>query len=56
VTELRVPVTNGKLIAEIHREAEVLDQRHEGEELIIRARMDGALAGRLKSAGAKVFI
>ena len=56
ITEIRVPVTNGKLIAEIHREAEVLDQRHEGEELIIRARMDAALAGRLKSVGAKVAI
>ncbi len=56
VTEVRLPVTNGKLIAEIHREAEVLDQRHEGEELIIRARMDAALAGRLESAGAKVAI
>ena len=54
VMELRVPVTNGKLIAEIHREAEVLDQKHEGEELIIRARMDAALAGRLRGAGAKV--
>jgi GTP-binding protein HflX len=56
ITEVRVPVTNGKLLAEIHREAEVLDQRHEGEELIIRARMDAALAGRFKSAGAKVRI
>jgi GTP-binding protein HflX len=56
VTEVRLPVTNGKLIAEIHREAEVLDQRHEGEELIICARMDAALAGRLESAGAKVAI
>jgi len=56
VTEVRVPVTNGKLIAEIHREAEVLDQRHEGEELIMRARMDAALAGRLKSSGAKLSL
>jgi GTPase len=52
--EVRLPVTDGKLLAEIHREAEVLDQRHEGEELILRARMDAALAGRLESAGAVV--
>ena len=52
--EVRLPVTDGKLLAEIHREAEVLDQRHEGEELIVRARMDAALAGRLESAGAVV--
>ena len=52
--EVRLPVTDGRLLAEIHREAEVLDQRHEGEELILHARMDAALAGRLESAGAVV--
>jgi GTP-binding protein HflX len=54
VTEVRVPVTAGKLLAEIHRDAEVLDQRHEGEEMVLRARMDAALAGRLRRAGAEV--
>jgi hypothetical protein len=44
------------MLAEIHREAEVLDQRHEGEELILHARMDAALAGRLESAGAVVTV
>jgi hypothetical protein len=51
-----LPVTNGRLLAEIHREAEVLDQSHEGEELILHARMDAALAGRLQSAGAIVTV
>lgn len=56
VTEVRLPVTDGRLLAEIHREAEVLDQRHEGEQLILHARMDAALAGRLESAGAVVTV
>lgn len=55
VTEIRLPLTDGKLLAEIHREAEVLDQRHEGDELVIQARMNPTLAGRLESAGATVL-
>ena len=54
VTEIRVPVTAGKLLAEIHRAAEVLDQMHDGDELILHARMDASVAGRLRKAGAAV--
>jgi GTP-binding protein HflX len=54
LTEVRLPLTDGKLLAEIHREAEVLDQRHEGDELVIQARMNPTLAGRLESSGATV--
>jgi GTP-binding protein HflX len=54
ITEVRLPMTDGKMLAEIHREAEVLDQRHEGGEIVIQARMHSALAGRLRSAGAIV--
>jgi GTP-binding protein HflX len=44
----------GKLLAEIHREGEVVAQRMEGERLLVEARVDDALAGRLVRAGAKV--
>jgi GTP-binding protein HflX len=54
VTEIRVPVTAGKLLAEIHRDTEVLDQTHDGDELILHARMDASVAGRLRKAGAAV--
>ena len=54
LTEIRLPATDGKLLAEIHRGGEVIDQRTDGEELVIRARVDDALAGRLKRAGAQV--
>ena len=54
ITEIRLPVTAGKLLAEIHRDTEVLDQVHEGEELILHARMDASVAGRLRKAGAAV--
>jgi GTP-binding protein HflX len=52
ITEVRLPLTDGKLLAEIHRESEVLDQYHEGDELVIHARMSATLAGRLQGTGA----
>ena len=51
LTELRLPLHDGKLLAEIHREAEVLEQRHEGEEIVVTARLGEALAGKLRRAG-----
>jgi GTPase len=54
LAEISLPATDGKLLAEIHRNGEVIEQRTEGEQLIVRARVDAALAGRLRRAGAKV--
>ncbi len=54
VSEIRLPAADGKLLAAIHREGEVLEQRTEGELLVVRARVDDALAGKLRSAGAEV--
>ncbi|MBA3340357.1 MAG: GTPase HflX [Gemmatimonadaceae bacterium] len=54
VTEIRLPLSDGRMLAEIHRESEVLEQRHEGAELVLRARVDEALAGKLRRAGASV--
>ena len=54
LSEVRIPMGDGRLLAELHRGGEVLDQRHEGEELILTARVDAALAGRLRQHGAGV--
>lgn len=54
LAEIRVSPSDGKLLAEIHRGGEVVDQRMEGERLLIRARVDDVLAGRLRRAGADV--
>ncbi len=54
VSRIRLPAGDGKLLAEIHRNGEVMEQRHEGEALILRARVDEALAGRLRRGGALV--
>ena len=52
--EIRLPLHDGKMLAEIHREAEVLEQRHEGDELVLTARIEDALAGKLRRHGAAV--
>jgi len=52
-TELRIPASDGRLLAELHRAGEVLEQRHDGNELVVRVRLDAASLGRARAAGAK---
>lgn len=54
VTEIRIRMADGKMLAKLHREAEVIDQDHDGDEIVIHARLSEALAGRLRQAGATV--
>ena len=51
VTELRIPVRDGKSLAQVHQMGEVLEQRADGDEMIVRARLDAASVGRLRQAG-----
>ena len=54
VSEIRIGAGEGRLLAEIHRLGEVVEQRTDGADLVVRARIDDALAGRLRRAGARV--
>ncbi|MGH7719610.1 MAG: GTPase HflX, partial [Gemmatimonadaceae bacterium] len=54
VTEFRIPVAEGRLMAELHRMGEVVEQESDGAEMIVRARVDDALLGRLKRQGVVV--
>jgi len=54
LSEIRLGAGEGRLIAEVHRLGEVIDQRTDGADLVLRARVDDALAGRLRRAGAIV--
>ncbi|MEP6989951.1 MAG: GTPase HflX [bacterium] len=56
VAEVWLHPREGKLLAEIHQHGEVLDQRSEGEQMVIRARLPERLRGRLEQAGADVRI
>ncbi len=54
LTEIRLSAADGRLLADVHRNGEVLEQRTEGDQLVLRARVDEVLVGRLRRAGAKV--
>ena len=54
IAEIRLGAGEGRHLAEIHRLGEVVDQRTDGAVLVLRARVDEALLGRLRRAGASV--
>src|SRR5690242_13812503 len=54
VAEIRLRAEDGKLLAEIYRTGSVLSQRNDDGEIVLRARVDDQLAGRIKRAGAVV--
>ncbi len=56
VLEIRIPHANGRLLAEVHREGEVLDQRADDDVMIVRARLDEKAIGRLRHAGARITV
>jgi GTP-binding protein HflX len=47
VVELRIPLGDGRTLAEVYRLGEVLDQRADGETLVVSARVDEEAQGRL---------
>jgi hypothetical protein len=54
VAEIRIPIADGKTLADVHKGGEVLDQKVDGDFMVLTARVDEKLAGRLKKAGASV--
>lgn len=56
VLEVRIPASNGRLIAEVHRDGEVLDQENEDDVIVLRARLDERAIGRLRQHGARVTV
>lgn len=54
LASVRLPADSGKLLADLYREAEVLAVGSEGPDVVVRARLDAAFAGRLRRAGARV--
>lgn len=53
-TVLRVPLGDGRLLAELHRTGEVISQRSEGDEWVVTARLDSATLGRLRNSEANI--
>jgi GTP-binding protein HflX len=54
IAEIRLRAEDGKLLAEIYRGANVLSQQNDDGEVVLRARIDQQLAGRLTRSGATV--
>lgn len=54
LVEVHITPTQGAALASLHREGEVVSQRNEGDTLIVTARIDDRLAGRLRQAGVGV--
>jgi GTP-binding protein HflX len=54
IAEIRLPAQDGKLLAEIYRSGSVLSQRTEDGQIVLRARVDEQLAGRITRSGANV--
>jgi GTP-binding protein HflX len=56
VAEVWLNPRDGKLLAEIHQYGEVLDQRSEGVQMVIRARLPERLRGKLEQLGVDVRV
>jgi hypothetical protein len=54
IARIRVPVTDGKLLAELHRETEILVQHAEDGVMLITARVEAPMLGRLRREGVDV--
>ena len=54
VAEVWLSSSDGRMLAEIHAHGEVLEQRTEGDQLVVRARLPERLRGRLEQAGARI--
>jgi len=56
IAEIRVPVSDGKLLAALHRDAEILDQKQTNGVVTLRARIEARLLGRLRHEGVEVVL
>jgi GTP-binding protein HflX len=56
VARVRVPVSDGRLLAELHREAEVLGQTQTDGVVVVTARVEARMLGRLRRGGVDVSL
>jgi GTPase len=56
IAEIRVPVADGKLLATLHRDAEILHQEQTNGIVLLRARIEARLLGRLRQQGVEVVL
>jgi len=56
IAEIRIPVSDGKLLATLHRDAEILHQEQTNGVVTLRARIEARLLGRLRREGVEVVL
>ena len=56
IAEIRVPIEDGKLLARLHRDAEILEQQQTNGVVTLRARIEARLLGRLRQDGVEVVL
>ena len=56
IAQIRVPVGDGKLLAGLHRDAEVLEQVQTDGVVVVTARIEARLLGRLRRDGVEVVL
>jgi len=56
MAQIRVPVGDGKLLAALHRDAEVMGQQQTDGVVVVTARVEARLLGRLRHEGVSVEI
>jgi GTP-binding protein HflX len=56
IAQIRVPVGDGKLLAGLHRDAEVLEQTQTDGVVIVTARIEARLLGKLRRDGVEVVL
>jgi GTP-binding protein HflX len=56
IAEIRVPVTNGKLLAQLHRDAEIISQEQTNGMITLIARIEARLLGKLRHEGVEVVL
>jgi len=56
IAQIRVPVSNGRLLANLHRDAEVMEQVQTDGVVVVTARVEARLLGKLRREGVEVWL
>src|SRR6266576_1128786 len=56
IAQIRVPVADGKLLATLHRDAEVMGEVQTDGVVVVTARVEARLLGRLRQEGIEVLL
>jgi GTPase len=56
IAQIRVPVSDGKLLAGLHRDAEVMEQVQTDGVVVVTARIEARLLGKLRRDGVEVVL